>query len=194
MAFHRTQHSRTATPRACFITPVDIDGGGLPLPSRDFLRQSATYIDTLHFTVRTGTGTVSGARSAASMSPGGVVTIEVEDETVVGADGEFTRDNDNSSGGGQEQQHTVFANVWDFDYAGRRVRLVESTRTRMPLLLQVVSCVWIDLCDPRGENETGAGRALSCASPNCCRWFGLADDLTYMMCVCSYDKFVCRTT
>jgi len=81
------------------------------LPSRDFLRRDGTFLHSGHFTV--------------SVGENGTVEVKSSD------------DDAESNSLGSEQR--VFANVWGFEFDGKPGRLLESTRTRFPLQVKLVS-------------------------------------------------------
>jgi hypothetical protein len=165
MAYHRQRSRRdgrrktVGSPRACFITPVE----GL-LPERDFLRRAASYLGTTNFSVRTvhaAGAAAAAARSTSSSSGGGEEEAAGGGEkgkariSVVVAPHGGSSDGGGSGGGGARGMDMnaggdtntgdneaaalmVFANAWEFEYNGRLMRLIESTRTRLPLQLQLV--------------------------------------------------------
>ena len=117
MAYYRVRgwKGHVPTPRACFITAVEGE-----LPQRDFLRQSASYIDTLHFNLATDHRGVAVVLTPQGETSATSTTAEEAKNVRLGVN------------------HTVFANVWRFELGGKLMQLIESTRTRLPVQLQMV--------------------------------------------------------
>lgn len=129
MAYYRVEgwKGHVPTPRACFITAVEGE-----LPQRDFLRQSASYIDTLHFNLAINNHR-GGIAAAVVLTPQGETSTTAT--KVQEQEEEVEKGRDDRSGG---VNHTVFANVWRFELGGKLMQLIESTRTRLPVQLQMV--------------------------------------------------------
>ena len=123
MVFYRVENDTLRSPQSCFIAPNQ-----LYLPGRDFLRQSATYVNTTRYSVRLN-GSISTFHAVSTGSKNTATgTGSSAEDTIVS---------------------TVYANEWEFEYQGVVFQLLESTRTRMPLFLSRVRFAYSQRCDEK---------------------------------------------